>query len=493
MKFEKLVTDIELVRRARSGERPAFALLMARYRPAALRLAFFLTRSEEAAREAVQEASLRAYLSLDRLREPERFGEWLRGIVRNICRERVPMAVAWDAPECEPLLPMLPDTARLASGRADDRAVREAVALLSPALRGAVQRFYFEGWSVEETAAQLSISVGAVKVRLHDARRRLKPLLENQFPEFTSLASPIPPRRKIMSVSVHMVEMPTLTPALKHEPVTSPETARLFLMKMTVHFPRRLLLADTSGDRFLPLLIESVDFGMALATKHFEKFGLLDLTLRLLEATGSTIQSVELQMLEKEVPVAVLTMDTAGKTITVEARPTDAMALALKQELPLTISTPLMERDGWHIPDPETIVRHIQDGDITNPFLIRVAQMLLQEVAKWRESGGELTFEQRDNLVWNGLGFFDKEGNRLPNMMGRSFPSYMPPDAFPAILTRMKHLAGLDINISEREQSGDVTLDSDGIPVRITVQITPGEQGETLTLRCHPTPRRDRL
>src|SRR3954451_8746223 len=67
-------TDRSLVTRARAGDSAAFATLLERHRGRLLRAC--------GDRDAAQDAALVAWLQLDRLRDPERFGAWLAGIGR---------------------------------------------------------------------------------------------------------------------------------------------------------------------------------------------------------------------------------------------------------------------------------------------------------------------------------------------------------------------------------------------------------------------------
>src|SRR4051812_36914797 len=69
--------DRSLVARARAGDTAAFAALLERHR----------ARLERACadRDLAQDAALVAWLQLDRLRDPDRFGAWLAGIGRMLC------------------------------------------------------------------------------------------------------------------------------------------------------------------------------------------------------------------------------------------------------------------------------------------------------------------------------------------------------------------------------------------------------------------------
>src|SRR5215469_10591709 len=86
------VGDGDLVRLARDGDVVAFRLLMERHLPMARARARRLGANPSDVDDIVQESFLRAFLALDRLRDPDRFGGWLAGIVLNACRalHRVP-------------------------------------------------------------------------------------------------------------------------------------------------------------------------------------------------------------------------------------------------------------------------------------------------------------------------------------------------------------------------------------------------------------------
>jgi RNA polymerase sigma-70 factor (ECF subfamily) len=79
-------SDITLVLAARGGDKDAFGALLHRHRPLLLSLCRRMLGDPLLAEDAAQEAALAALLSLDRLRDPQRFGAWLCGIGLNICR-----------------------------------------------------------------------------------------------------------------------------------------------------------------------------------------------------------------------------------------------------------------------------------------------------------------------------------------------------------------------------------------------------------------------
>src|SRR4029079_226494 len=85
---EGSVDKIELVRRAREGDRDAFDLLMTAVIDHLYRIARLILRDTDRAEDAVQEALVRCWRDLRTLREPDRFDAWLnRLLLRAIADE----------------------------------------------------------------------------------------------------------------------------------------------------------------------------------------------------------------------------------------------------------------------------------------------------------------------------------------------------------------------------------------------------------------------
>src|SRR5436305_3980796 len=79
-------SDAALVRRVQAGDAGAYADLVARYRDRLGRYALHMLGSREDAEEALQDAFVRAYRSLARCDDPEKFGAWVFRILLNRCR-----------------------------------------------------------------------------------------------------------------------------------------------------------------------------------------------------------------------------------------------------------------------------------------------------------------------------------------------------------------------------------------------------------------------
>src|SRR3569832_2487491 len=79
-------SDAALVDRVLHGEVFVFGVLVSRYRDKYARYAVHMLGNREDAEEALQDAFTRAYRSLARCEDPERFGAWLFRILVNRCR-----------------------------------------------------------------------------------------------------------------------------------------------------------------------------------------------------------------------------------------------------------------------------------------------------------------------------------------------------------------------------------------------------------------------
>lgn len=84
----------KLVARAKEGDADAFTALVQRYQSMAFGYAYANLGDFDLAEDAAQQAFIVAYHNLANLRHPERFGGWLRGIVRYECLWRCPTRVS---------------------------------------------------------------------------------------------------------------------------------------------------------------------------------------------------------------------------------------------------------------------------------------------------------------------------------------------------------------------------------------------------------------
>jgi RNA polymerase sigma factor (sigma-70 family) len=294
--------DADLARRARSGDRDAFAALVQRHHATLVRCCRRLVGGDAAA-DAAQDAVVTAMLSLDRLRDDDRFGAWLVGIGLNTCRailRRPDVAAAAGEPS--------PDPADVVAERELAARVREAIAELPRGQREAVTLFYLAGLTQAEAAAHLGIPPGAVKARLHKARASLRVRLE--------------PFRRERPMPVEMQ-------------VTDVRRAG----------ERHILMLE-GGGRELKIWVgpaEAAAIAVMLEQVELPRPGTHDLTLALLAASGASVREVRITRLAETIFYAEVVLADGSA---VDARPSDAIPLALLAGAPLLVEPEVLDSAG---------------------------------------------------------------------------------------------------------------------------------------------------
>ena len=168
---------LELVCLAQAGNREAFDQLVVRCEPMVFAVVLRRLRNRSEALEVTQDVFIQVLRKLNQLREPERFGGWLRRIAVRLAINR-----AVRRPR-----ELLGDQAALGSARARNdnpfegvvqnenaACVRDCLDRLRDLDRRTLVAFYFEGRSLQEMSAEFDSPVGTIKRRLHTARNRLR-------------------------------------------------------------------------------------------------------------------------------------------------------------------------------------------------------------------------------------------------------------------------------------------------------------------------------
>jgi RNA polymerase sigma factor (sigma-70 family) len=172
--------DAETLARVRDGDRDAYAELVNRYAPVALRTAVLLGAGSDA-EDVVQEAFVKAFGALGRFRDGAAFRPWLLQIVsnetRNLHRAAGRRAArersAWE--RTVPLLLAAEDGDPAAAAISGERRTQliHALSELSEPHRRVVTCRYLLDLDEAETATVLGWPRGTVKSRLHRALRGL--------------------------------------------------------------------------------------------------------------------------------------------------------------------------------------------------------------------------------------------------------------------------------------------------------------------------------
>jgi RNA polymerase sigma-70 factor (ECF subfamily) len=168
----------ELVRRAQAGDHDAFSALAAAAVSRLHRTARLILRDEEHARDAVQDALMRAWLDIRAVRDPERFDAWLYRVLVRACyaeagrhRRRRSVEIQVDALEAPG---DMGDGSGIAARDQIDRGFRR----LTPDQRAVLVLHHYVGMADAEAADALGIPAGTFKSRLNRATVALRAALE---------------------------------------------------------------------------------------------------------------------------------------------------------------------------------------------------------------------------------------------------------------------------------------------------------------------------
>lgn len=173
------MTTESLVQRANRGDVDAFTDLVTRYQGMAFAYALTTLGDYQLAEDATQQALMTAYRNLASLREPGRFGGWLRGIVRfeslRILRERTRhRSASLDVPEAFETADPAVNVERQAEVRGEIQGLLSQMERLPEAQRVVAQLYYLGDQSQAAVAEFLGLSVSTVNNRLRKARATLR-------------------------------------------------------------------------------------------------------------------------------------------------------------------------------------------------------------------------------------------------------------------------------------------------------------------------------
>jgi uncharacterized protein len=283
------------------------------------------------------------------LRNPDSFGPWLLGIVVNLSKMRVRARRDWH-PADEWHGGRVPQDFTLADLQPSPEAiyeVRELHEIVLPAVRTlpndqqrAVRMHYVDGLSLWDTGRLAGGALGAIKVRLHRARARLRLALERELANAGELSSRVAKEVSMIEVTVHDV----MFRAPKDDPEAEwlPGPGKKYKLGLT----RILLLKEQAGDRILPIWVgagEGDAIAMLLAGLRTARPSTFELTTQLLDVAKLKIDKVAVTALRDKTYYATMWVKIRGKIHEVDARPSDAVTLALRTKVPIFVTPEVLE------------------------------------------------------------------------------------------------------------------------------------------------------
>ena len=193
---EKVVANSEeaLIREARKGDVRSFSALVEAHQEKMIHTACTFLGNMEDAKDAAQEAFVKAYQNLRSFNEKSRFSTWLYRILVNHCKDflrkkkvRQNLQSFSDArgeEDTDPVENMRaagPDARQKLMDRELEAEIDKALVGLPFQQRSVFTLRYFEGLKLEEIAGILSLSAGAVKAHLWQANQKMRKILDHHF------------------------------------------------------------------------------------------------------------------------------------------------------------------------------------------------------------------------------------------------------------------------------------------------------------------------
>lgn len=170
-------TDDDLIALVLSGRGEAFGTLVERYERAVYHLAYRTLREVEEAKDACQEAWMKAYRALASFRPGAKFATWIFTICYRVCCDRLAKRKRFTGEEPPDVADpgAGPENAFVASE--DVARLRAAIAALPEKYRAVITLFHLQGKQYDEIAAVLGLPLGTVKTHLFRAKDLLRAAL----------------------------------------------------------------------------------------------------------------------------------------------------------------------------------------------------------------------------------------------------------------------------------------------------------------------------
>jgi RNA polymerase sigma-70 factor (ECF subfamily) len=177
------MNETSLLAAAKNGETAALDTLCRAHAEKLFRTVHRLTRNREDAEDAVQDSLLRAFLHLKTFDGRSAFSTWLTRIGINsalmiLRKKRNSRELSAHGPGVDETLweaaDSTPNPETRCAEREQERILRDAISNLRPTIRRALELQILEHLSIQETAAQIGISVSAAKARVFHAKVALR-------------------------------------------------------------------------------------------------------------------------------------------------------------------------------------------------------------------------------------------------------------------------------------------------------------------------------
>ncbi len=176
--YDRNESDETLVLLTLAGNQEAYEILVTRYQRMVISSAAAVTKNHFMAEDAAQDAFVTAWMKLNTLQEPKKYGSWVCRIAKNCAlnminryRSFLPLDVVENLDISDN---STTNPAELYARSEERNEVNRGIEMLPEKVRQIIKLHYFEDLSIAEIADRMRISEGTVKRQLHDGRKRIR-------------------------------------------------------------------------------------------------------------------------------------------------------------------------------------------------------------------------------------------------------------------------------------------------------------------------------
>ncbi|MBW8035835.1 MAG: sigma-70 family RNA polymerase sigma factor [Planctomycetes bacterium] len=172
---QTIITDKELVKACRKGDKNAYAQLVDLYARRVFGVCLGVLGNVHDAEDAAQDALIAGFTRIGGLKKRDQFAAWITSIARNQCldlirRKKLTRKKLADKKE------QMPSDTR----DSEYRQLEKAISLLPEKYRTPLVLYYFQDQSAEKVANVLNITPAGVLTRLSRSRKKLRKLLSKE-------------------------------------------------------------------------------------------------------------------------------------------------------------------------------------------------------------------------------------------------------------------------------------------------------------------------
>lgn len=362
-----------VVSHAQTGDLDAYGEIVRRFQDMACGYAYSILGDFQWAEDAAQEAFIQAHRDLEKLRKPAAFPGWFRQIVFKHCDRitRRKQAAKTPLQAAAAVASHEPDPSQLAEKREMKDAVLAAIQSLSEDQRTVTTLFYINGYSEGEIAEFLEEPLSTVDHRLRASRRRLKERMISMVEDELKGARPGPEFREGVLRGVSCVEV-------------RPEVAEQW---------GQVLLVAEDGRCTLIWIGKTEEAAIRRALKGEAPPRPLthELLINSLRSFGARIKEAHITKIEKPTFYAELLMEKGRETNVIDCRPSDAIALAAMEGVPIRVAEDILatayprHADGSRV-KPEDVWDWLKEAEDLRRKVAEKTAHISQELAELAES-----------------------------------------------------------------------------------------------------------